>query len=136
MNWLQRFFHEEPKDPRQSQREAFPSLVAYFFTGGTPVPHHVRDISRSGLYVYTAERWYLGTVIRITLTDSRQPAGQLSLTVNAQVVRWGNDGVGLNFILNDLKDRRAAAPPVDPFSTNVCTAHIEQFIHLLRTNPS
>ena len=131
---LQRLFNEEPPDPRNAQREAFPGLVAYFFTGGTPAPHRVRDISGSGLYVYTGERWYLGTIIRITLTDQRQLERPHSLTVDAKVVRWGNDGVGLHFILVDNRSRRDSELPIDAITAKVGRAHIAQFIQLLKLN--
>jgi len=35
----------------------------------------------------------------MTLTDRREPTVERSITVNACVVRWGNDGVGLQFVL-------------------------------------
>jgi hypothetical protein len=76
-------------------------LAAYFWTGGAPLEHAVRDISPSGIYVLTDERWYPGTVVRMTLTDRREPTAERSITVNASVRRWGNDGVGLQFVMQD-----------------------------------
>lgn len=131
---MQRVFNLEPPDPRKAEREAYPGLVAYFFTGGTPVPHRIRDISRTGFYIYTGERWYLGTVIRITLTDKSQSTREFSLTVDAKVVRWGNDGVGLHFLLNDAKDRDNSPGATDANTASVSKAHIAQFIQLLKSN--
>jgi hypothetical protein len=103
--WLQRLLSLDPPNVRDGSRESFPSLIAYFFTGGAPEPHSVRDISLSGTYVLTKERWYIGTVVRITLTDRFQPTVEHSITLNMTVVRWGNDGVGLKFLLQSGRDR-------------------------------
>ena len=105
-SWLERFLSTEPDDKRTTLRESIPGLTAFFFTGGAPAPHGIRDISETGMFVLTEERWYPGTVIRITLTDQREPTAERSFTVNAIVMRWGNDGVGLHFIFQDKKDRR------------------------------
>jgi hypothetical protein len=103
--WLQRLLFPAPPNLRDAPRESFPSLIAYFFTGGTPEPHSVRDISLSGTYVLTKERWYIGTVVRITLTDRLKPTIDHSITLNMTVVRWGDDGVGLKFLLENGKNR-------------------------------
>lgn len=105
-SWLERFLSVKPEDKRSALRESIPGLTAFFFTGGAPVPHGIRDISETGVYVITDERWYPGTVVRMTLTDQREPTAERSFTVNAMVMRWGNDGVGLHFIFHDKKDRR------------------------------
>ena len=97
MKWWQKLLYEEPPDRRKAAREALPGLVAYFFTGGVPRPHSVRDISTSGLYIITEERWYKGTFVRITLTDEREPTAERSITLHAGVVRWTEDGVALQF---------------------------------------
>ena len=105
-SWLERFLSTEPDDQRYALRESIPGLTAFFFTGGAPVPHGIRDVSETGLFLLTEERWYPGTVIRITLTDQREPTAERSFTVNAIVMRWGNDGVGVHFLFQDKKDLR------------------------------
>lgn len=104
-SWLKRLLAPDPPDQRQAPRESLPGLVAYFFTGGVPEAHGVRDISPTGIYVFTIERWYLGTVVRMTLTDRLEPTVERSITLNAIAVRWGNDGVGLKFVLRNSKCR-------------------------------
>ena len=88
------------------------------------------------MYVFTEERWYLGTVIRVTLTDRRNPSAERSFTANAKVVRWGNDGVGLQFLLSTRKARRdkgaADADSVD----DITIAQVEQFLKVVRKGPS
>ena len=98
-NWIQRLLLGDAPDPRNAPRVAIPGLAVYFFTGSTPMAHEVRDISTSGLYIFTSERWYMGTVVRLTLCDRHDPRTERSLTMNARVARWGSDGVGLEFIL-------------------------------------
>ena len=130
-NWLQRLLDIDPPDLR-AEREAVPGLSAYFFTGGTPVAHSVRDISLTGMYVLTSERWYIGTMIRVTLTDRAEPTVERSITVNATVARWGNDGVGLKFILRNSKGSREQQADGMYNATNM--AEVEQFLRRLRTD--
>jgi len=104
-SWLQRLLSPDPPNPRKATREALPGLAAYFFTGGAPAAHAIRDISPTGMYVFTNERWYPGTVVRMTITDRMGSAAERSITLNTTVVRWGNDGVGLQFVLQSAKDR-------------------------------
>jgi hypothetical protein len=105
-NWLLRLFSTRPAIHRAALRESIPGLTAFFFTGGAPVAHIIRDVSETGVYVLTDERWYPGTIIRITLNDQREPAAKRYFTVNAIVVRSGVDGVGLHFIFQDKLDGR------------------------------
>jgi hypothetical protein len=105
-SWLQRLLEPEPVDPR-APREMVPTLSAFFWTGGQPVPHPIRDISATGLYVVTKERWYLGTMIRmtLTLTGLGEKTPGKSISVHAKAVRYGEDGVGLQFMLAGPKDK-------------------------------
>ncbi len=109
-SWLERWLFPEPsdRDKRATARNLSPSVTAHFWTGGAPQAHRIRDISPTGLYVVTQERWYLGTQIRITLakTCAGDPSIESSITVQAIAVRWGNDGVGLEFVLNDPRNLR------------------------------
>jgi uncharacterized protein len=126
--WLQKLISSEPSDPRRATREAIPWLVAYFFTGGKPTAYTIRDVSATGMYVITEERWYPGTVIRVTLTDRRQPTRDRSFTINAKVVRPANDGVGLQFVLND-----GSSGPVDNQVQGVDRAQVEYFLQRMRS---
>jgi PilZ domain-containing protein len=128
-SWLKRLVSGEPSDPRKAPRTALPWLVAYFFTGGRPVPHDIRDVSVTGVYVFTEDRWYPGTVVRMTLTDKRNPAAERSFTINAEVIRSSDDGVGFQFVLKDGKDsRHAAASGVDRQAEGVFRAQVEDFL--------
>lgn len=134
LNWLRCLLFPDPPEPRKAQRESLSWLIAYFFTGGSPVAHLVRDVSLTGLYVFTEERWYLGTVVRITLTDRRQPTADRSLTLNASVVRLGTDGVGLQFLLQDSKSMDSGQLPTLGDSLEpIGSLQLKQFLERLKT---
>ncbi len=95
---------QAPVDRRRADRQSLPGLVAYYFTGGKPEPQRIANISVTGFYLHTDERWMPGTVVRMTLqrvgTKGDDPADTIS--VNSRIVRWGSDGEGFEFILTDL----------------------------------
>jgi hypothetical protein len=135
--WLERFLSSEPDDKRGALRESIPGLTAFFFTGGAPIPHGIRDVSETGIYVLTEERWYPGTVIRMTLTDQREPTAERSFTVNAMVMRWGNDGVGLHFIFQTKKDRKRANMTAQEYATAATdAASLKEYLVTLRGKKS
>ena len=90
-------FHEH----RKTERQEAPQLDAYYWNGANAVPHSVRDISATGAYIVTEERWHPGTVLTMTLQstdeylDGRPPR---LISVRSKVVRWGIDGVGFAFV--------------------------------------
>ncbi|MGB6690348.1 MAG: PilZ domain-containing protein, partial [Terracidiphilus sp.] len=79
-----------------------------YWTGAAPQAHNIRDISSTGLYVVTEERWYPGTLVLMTLqrTDDGEEVSERSIAVMSRAVRWGEDGVGLQFILPKAQDPR------------------------------
>lgn len=85
---------------RFAERRTLSGLVAYYWDGGRPTAHEIRDISLTGMYLLTEDRWYLGTVIRMTLqeTANTNVDSDKWIAVQARVVRHGSDGVGLAFI--------------------------------------
>jgi hypothetical protein len=102
-NWLERWWSP---DPRKAPREPASGLAAYYWTGGAPEAHSIRDISSTGLYVVTEERWYPGTLVLMTLqkTDAGEVSAERTISVQSRAVRCGSDGVGLQFILSNKKD--------------------------------
>ncbi|MFY9939485.1 MAG: PilZ domain-containing protein [Silvibacterium sp.] len=90
-------------DRRAAKRHTMPSLAAYYWNGGNSKAHTVRDISLTGLFLVTEERWYPRTLVRVTLqkTDGADDDTQRSITVESMVVRWGSDGVGLELLPPD-----------------------------------
>jgi hypothetical protein len=126
---------EGPADPRKAPRESLPGLIAYYFTGGTPVGQPVRDISTKGMFVVTSERWYLGTVVRITLTDKNHPTYDRSLTVNARAVRWASDGVGVEFVLEESKRRESKEAKRMERANGMDPIEVEEFIRNYKMPP-
>jgi hypothetical protein len=109
-NWFMRLLLPDPAPPRKAAREALPGLAAYFWTGGVPQPCAVQDISSTGMYVLTEERWYPGTLIQMTVkkTSAEGMGVEASISVLARANRWGNDGVGVSFVVRDGRKSRDA----------------------------
>lgn len=91
---------------RRAKRFPAPNLVAYYWTGGAPYSYHVGDISATGLFLLTKERWAPGTLIQMTLQpqDGRVNSSDTSICVLSEVVRWGENGAGFNFVLTDYEN--------------------------------
>jgi len=127
-NWLQRWWSP---DPRKAPREPSPGVAAYYWNGAPPEAHSIRDISSTGLYVVTEERWYPGTLILMTLqtSDKGGKVVERSIQVQSRAVRWGNDGVGLQFVLPDaLEARGSNGQQLDGAGRK----ELEQFLQLLQ----
>lgn len=59
----------------------------------------IKDISPTGVYLLSSDRWVLGTIVPITLKKwSLHQTSQSSLRLRAKAVRQGEDGVGLTFL--------------------------------------
>ena len=97
--WLQNWLSS---DRRRAQRQPLPGLVAYYWTGSAPRAYQIADISSSGFYLLTEERWFPGTMVLMTLqrTDSSGKNLDDSIAVQSLVVRWGSDGLGLAFVVS------------------------------------
>jgi len=99
--WLEKFLAPEADRPARRRVDQF---AAYRWNGEVLTQDAVRDISSTGLYLLTKERWEVGTILTLNL----QREGSLELdparriTTQAKVVRCGPDGVGLTFLW--LKD--------------------------------
>jgi hypothetical protein len=106
--WLERWWSP---DPRKAPRDQAPGLAAYYWTGGRAEPQQVKDISATGLYVVTEERWYPGTLILMTLqiTALGPEMQERTICVHSRAVRYGKDGVGLQFVLQNNADPSMAA---------------------------
>ena len=91
---------------RRAKRYSTPGLVAYYWTGGAPYSYQVGDMSATGLFLLTKERWAPGTLIQMTLQkqDGRINNSDSSICVLTEVVRWGENGAGFNFVLTDYEN--------------------------------
>lgn len=88
---------------RRAKRYPTPGLVAYYWTGGAPYSYNVGDMSATGLFLLTKERWAPGTLIQMTIQrqDGRSNNPGNSICVLSEVVRWTENGAGFNFVLSD-----------------------------------
>ncbi|HTB97239.1 MAG TPA: PilZ domain-containing protein [Terracidiphilus sp.] len=130
--WLQNWLSS---DRRRALRTPLPGLVAYYWTGSAPRAYQIADISASGFYLLTEERWFPGTIVLMTLqrTDSSGQNLDDSIAVQSRVVRWGSDGLGLAFVL---------ARPADVRDGDSIREHgadkktLERFLARMRTETS
>lgn len=104
-NWFEELMS---RDQRRPQRYAAPRLVAYFWDGSTPTPHCVRDISVTGMYLLTPQRWYPGTLVTMILqrTDTNGSGVPQSIAIQARVVRSAEDGVAFRFAIPRSEEGR------------------------------
>ena len=85
---------------RRAQRHIEPRLVAFYWDGAAPQPRYIRDVSNTGFYLLTDQRWYPGTLITMTLqrTEKSDDGSKSSIAVQAKVIRLGEDGVAVAFV--------------------------------------
>jgi hypothetical protein len=97
INWLEKFVTPEAD---RAERRVVEQFAAYRWNGSTLVQGTVRDISSSGLYLITDERWEPGSVIALTLQREGplDPDPTRRVTTQTKVIRCGPDGVGLSFL--------------------------------------
>lgn len=98
----------QPPERRRAERLKDPDTVAYYWDGSVPVPREIRDISLQGAYLCTPERWYVGTIVKLALKTNRPPTNGRgeSIQVTCKVIRHGEDGVGLQFISQEVIERK------------------------------
>ena len=107
-------------DRRRGERIVERSVMAYYWNGSVPLPHEVRDISRTGIFLYTDERWYPGTMLQLTLDfktgTAITPAGAVSVEstrVWSKVVWFEADGVGFEFMQVKAAERKKMAELIE-----------------------
>ena len=85
---------------RAYPRLVSPGLVAYDTNKAEANPLEVGDVSPTGLYLRTGDRWRPGELILLTL--AKKSASEVEphsrVAVHAGAVRCGEDGVGLSFV--------------------------------------
>jgi hypothetical protein len=105
MSWLKDLKRElqrlgNPVHPR-AERRAASGLGARFGADSASTPASIKDISATGIYLFTEKRLPTGELITLTLQEEGKPelSSELQFSVHARVVREGEDGVGLSFEL-------------------------------------
>lgn len=116
MSWLdankiKRWLLQDTEEPRRAPRSLQPEVIVHYWDGSAPEGRQLRDISQTGAYILTSERWYLGTIVRIILQGFRpnpRADGSIptaaSICVAARVVRHGSDGVAVEFALRNKEE--------------------------------
>ena len=114
MGGLSRWLENRPEDKRRAPRQAEPSVLVYYWDGSVPEGRKIRDISSSGAYVITPERWYVGTIVRLILQGYKTtplPDGGIvpsrSTSIPSRVVRHGPDGIGVEFMFSSPDEQKA-----------------------------
>ncbi len=74
----------------------------------------VKDISATGVYLLTSERWAPGEVVSLTLQRKgpAEKSPERRITLKTMAVRWGEDGVALSFVLPKGLDVRLWESPL------------------------
>ena len=94
-----------------------PLLVAYYWDGAAPASHAIQNISSTGFYLSTKERWLPGTMVTMTLQRTDIALGHSGtephIAVLSKVVRLDDDGVGFTFIPLDAHPGDLKSKPVD-----------------------
>jgi Flp pilus assembly protein TadG len=126
---IKRWLLQENQEPRRAPRSSEPEVVVYYWDGSAPEGRRLRDLSQSGAYIYTTERWYPGTIVRIILQGSQMAVREdgtmgpvASTCIPARVVRHGTDGVAVEFAFRDKYEQESlrtflAAIPAQPEQT-------------------
>jgi hypothetical protein len=134
-------------------------LVAYHSRGDSPTLDRIGNISSSGVYLLTNDRWPKGAPVPITLQRVGPPEErpERRITLQAVVVRWGEDGVALSFDLPARANVSLWAKPLDggadrteldeiltafrlakalSFVNRICPSAIEEVRHTIREEMS
>jgi hypothetical protein len=91
-------------DQRVANRHTMPPLTAWLGMIRSSKEYKVADVSVAGFYMLTEERWIPGTSFPVTLERTDEGGAGRSLTVQASVVRTGDDGVAFTFLQDATKD--------------------------------
>jgi hypothetical protein len=96
-SWIRRLGH--PEKPRAGRRT--PLGLTAWQTNSPAKPSTIKNISPTGLYLLTKERWPVDALISLTIKLEGLPESQTEdgFQVQARVVRHGEDGIGLLFVL-------------------------------------
>ena len=105
-SWFEKAFPQETSQPQRAERRAVPGLEAIHWTGSSPGLDIGRNISATGMYLVTRERWPQGEVnpVRLVYPELADDNPDRQVTLQTKAVRWGEDGMGLNFVLPESMD--------------------------------
>lgn len=131
INWLEKFVTPEAD---RAERRRVEQFAAYRWNGTSLTCDTVRDISSSGLYLLTTERWKPGTIIALTLQREGplDPDPARRVTTQTRVIRCGSDGVGLSFLwAKDDPEARQWESLLDCLIQQTKPSHMESLARLV-----
>ncbi len=105
-SWFEKTFPQAEAQRPRAERRPVPGLEAVHWTGSSPGLDIVKNISATGMYLVTRERWPEGEVnpVRLVYQELADDAPDNQVTLQTKAVRWGEDGMGLTFILPECMD--------------------------------
>lgn len=129
---------------RRDDRIRAPDLEVSFPSGTGQNRASIKDISDTGVYIVTKERWLPGTDVSLTLESKIPVDGRAchSVQLEARTVRHGEDGVGLTFVRNEaeaslwLRATAMAAVLTAPENTIGRFRVVKALFFLSRVSPS
>lgn len=85
----------------RAERRECPALAAVHWDGPTPRQDLIANISSSGVYVLTTQKWMPGELVSVTLQrrGTLEGSSRRRATVQAKAIRRDRDGVALSFLL-------------------------------------
>ena len=90
-------------EPAEPQHERWPAagLTALYGVDCASTPARIKDISTSGIYLFTEERLRAGELMTLILRKEGEPenSSELQFSVHARTASQGEDGIDLSFVL-------------------------------------
>jgi hypothetical protein len=105
-SWFEKAFPQEETKHSRAERREISGLEAIHWTGSSPGLDIVRNISATGMYLVTRERWAEGEInpVRLVYPELADDSPDHHVTIETKAVRWGEDGMGLSFVLPECMD--------------------------------
>lgn len=105
-SWFEKAFPQEQAKHARAERREVPGLEAIHWTGSSPGLDIVKNISSTGMYLVTRERWREGEInpVRLVYPELSDDSPERQVTIETRTARWGEDGMGLTFVLPECMD--------------------------------
>jgi hypothetical protein len=89
---------------RRDTRVPAPGVDAYYSLDSVERRAPVKNISPTGVYLYTPDRWPSGTTLLLTMKGRRHPQANLEpqVSIPARIVRHDDEGIGMEFVLENI----------------------------------
>jgi len=109
-SWLRLPFVYRPR----AERHESPALVAVHWNGHTPQQNKVANLSTTGAYVLTPEKWNPGEIVSLTFqrNGAIDAPSRNRFTIQVRATRRDTDGVGVEYLLPKDMDLRLWAPTI------------------------